>query len=189
MGLVETSVGLIPAAGGCKELLRRWTSGLPSDADPLPYLKEAFETIALAKVSSSAAEALDRRLLRPGDPVTMNRDRLLEDARQTALAMARLDYHPDPSPPQVWAAGRSGFAALKLGIHLTKQAGYISAHDARIGTHLAYVLSGGDLAEPALVPESYLLGLEREAFLSLCGEPKTQERMDSILKTGKPLRN
>jgi 3-hydroxyacyl-CoA dehydrogenase len=189
LGLVETGVGLIPAAGGCKELLRRWTTRLPADADPLPYLKEAFETIALAKVSSSAAEALERRMLRADDAVTMNRDRLLEDARQTALGMARLGYQPDPTPPQIWALGRAGLAGLKLGIHLMKQAGHISAHDAKIGGRLAYVLCGGEVTEPALVPESYLLDLEREAFLSLCGEPQTQERMEYILKTGKPLRN
>jgi 3-hydroxyacyl-CoA dehydrogenase len=189
MGLVETGVGLIPAGGGCKEMVRRWTAHLPKDGDPLPYLKEAFETIALAKVSSSAPEALDRRLLRAEDRITMNRDRLLEEARQTALGMVRLGYQPDPLPPQVWAAGRSGLASLKLGIHLMKQAAYITDYDARIAGRLAYVLCGGDLTEPCQVPESYLLDLEREAFLSLCGEAKTQERMEYILKTGKPLRN
>jgi 3-hydroxyacyl-CoA dehydrogenase len=189
MGLVELGAGLIPAAGGCKEMLRRWTSGIPADADPQPYLKEAFETIALAKVSSSAAEALERRLLREADPVTMNRDRLLEDARLTALAMAQLGYQPDPDPPRIPVTGRAGLAALQLGIYLTRQAGYISDYDARLAGKLAYVLCGGSLPEPTTVSEDYLLALEQETFLSLCGEPKTQERLEHLLKTGKPLRN
>jgi len=189
MGLVEVAVGLIPAAGGTKEMLLRWTSAIPPDADPMPFLKEAFETISMARVSSSAMEALEWRFLRAEDPVTMNRDRLIEDARQTALTMAKLGYRPPHTAPLVPVTGRAGFAALKLSLYLMKQARFISEYDARIGERLAYVMAGGDVAGPTSVAESYLLELEREAFLALCGEPKTQERMEHMLKNGKPLRN
>jgi 3-hydroxyacyl-CoA dehydrogenase len=127
--------------------------------------------------------------LRLEDPVTMNRDRLLEDARQTALAMARSGHRPDPAPLGVPVLGRAGLASLRLALYLMRTARYITDYDRRIGERLAWVLAGGDLPEPAMVPESYLLELEREAFLSLCGEPKTQERMEYMLKNGKPLRN
>ena len=140
-------------------------------------------------VSSSAAEAREFRFLSPGDPVTMNRDRLIEDARQTTLAMARAGYTPGPPPSRIPVAGRAGLAALRLALYLMRTAGYISDYDRQIGERLAYVLSGGDLPEPTSLPEAYLLELEREAFLSLCGEPKTQERMEYMLKFGKPLRN
>ena len=189
MGLVETGAGLIPAAGGTKEMLARGTASSPPGRDPLPCARQAFETIAMARVSSSAAEALELGFLRPDDRVTMNRARLIEDARQAALELAQAGYDPPPPPALIPVAGRAGLASLKLGIHLMKQGRYISAYDARVGERLAYVLAGGDLAEPASVPESYLLELEGEAFLSLCGEPKTQERMEHLLKTGRPLRN
>ncbi|MBI3667058.1 MAG: 3-hydroxyacyl-CoA dehydrogenase/enoyl-CoA hydratase family protein [Acidobacteria bacterium] len=188
MGQVETGVGLIPAAGGTKEMLLRWTAGLSPETDRLPSLKQAFETIALAKVSSSAVEAANLRYLRPDDPITMNRNRLLEDARQTALAMSSTGYVPPPPLP-VPVAGRAGLADLKVGIYLMRQANYITDYDAKIAGRLAYVLSGGDLPTPAAASESYLLDLEREAFLGLCGEPKTQERMEYMLKNGRPLRN
>ena len=189
IGLVEVSVGLIPGAGGCKEMVCRWMADVPPDGDPTPYLKEAFETIAMAKVSASAAEAHQRRFLRDDDPITMNRDRLLEDARQTALALARTGYHPDPTPPEIRVLGRAGLVSLRLALYLMRTARYITDYDRKIGERLAYILSGGDLPEPATVPESYLLELEREAFLSLCGEPQTQARIESMLQTGKPLRN
>ena len=189
MGQVETSVGLIPAAGGTKELLLRYTGSVPADADPADHLKDAFQLIAMAKVSSSAAEALEWRLLRPEDPVTMNRDRLIEDARQTALALAATGYVAPPVPPMIPVLGRAGLASLKLSIYMMKQAGYATEYDAHVAGKLAYVLAGGDLPQPMPVPESYMLELEREAFLSLCGEAKTQERMEYMLKTGKPLRN
>ncbi len=189
LGMIETGVGLIPAAGGCKELLLRWMRVLPPDSDPTPYLKEVFETIAMAKVSSSAAEAVEWRLLRPEDPVTMNRDRLLEDARQTALAMVRGGWQADPAPPRIPVLGRAGLASLRLAAYLMHTAGYITDHEKVIAERLAYVLAGGDLPEPVTVAESYLLELEREAFLSLCGEPKTQARIEALLATGRPLRN
>ncbi|HZS50014.1 MAG TPA: 3-hydroxyacyl-CoA dehydrogenase NAD-binding domain-containing protein [Bryobacterales bacterium] len=189
MGQVETAVGLIPAAGGAKELLWRWMGTIPADADPTPYLKEVFELIAMAKVSSSAAEAAEWRLLRSEDPVTMNRDRLIEDARQTALAMAQAGYAAPAAPAMIPVMGRAGLAYLKMSIYLARRAGYATEYDGHVATKLAYVLSGGDLAQPMSVPESYLLDLERQTFLSLCGEAKTQERVEYMLRTGKPLRN
>ncbi len=189
MGLPEVAVGLIPAAGGTKEMLARWAGPAAANPDPLPYLKEVFEILGMAKVSGSAAEALDLRYLGPDDAVTMNRDRLLEDARQTALAMARAGYSPPPGPHLIPVAGRPGRASLQLSLYMMRTAGYISAYDAQVGERLAYVLTGGDLSAPDLVPEAYLLELERESFLSLCGEPKTQDRMEHMLKTGRPLRN
>jgi 3-hydroxyacyl-CoA dehydrogenase len=189
MGLTQLSAGLIPAAGGCKEMLLRWMRGVPPDGDPLPYLKGAFETIAGAKVSSSAAEAAEWRYLRRDDPVTMNRDRLIADARQTALAIAREGFAAPPMPPMVPITGRAGLAALKLSIYLMRQAQFITDYDACVAERLAYVLAGGDLPEPVSVTEGYLLDLACEAFLSLCGEPKTQERMEALLRNGRPLRN
>ncbi len=189
IGLPEAGVGLIPGAGGTKEMLARWMSSAPAEGDPLPYLKPAFEIIAMGKVSSCAAEAVAWRYLDQNDPLTMNSQRLIEDARQTALAMARAGYAPPVASPLIPVMGRGGFASLKLILHLMKEAHYISEYDAKVGEKLAYVLSGGELTAPATVPERYLLELEREAFLSLCGEPKTQERMEHMLRTGKPLRN
>jgi len=189
MGQVETAVGLIPAAGGSKELLLRHMAEVPAEADATPHLKDVFELIAMAKVSSSAAEALDWHLLRPEDRFTMNRDRLIEDARETALSLAATGYAPPPVPPTVPVLGRAGLAALKLSIYMMKRAGYATEYDGYVAGKLAYVLAGGDLPQPVNVPECYMLELEREAFLSLCGEDKTQERMEHMLKTGKPLRN
>jgi 3-hydroxyacyl-CoA dehydrogenase len=188
MGLVEVGAGLIPAAGGCTELLRRHTSGLSPQQDLTPATREAFETIGMAKVSNSAAEARERRFLQATDRITMNRDRLIADARHTALALVSAGYEPEP-PADVLVGGEVVRAALELDLYLTHEAGWISGYDLEIGRKLANVLSGGPLSQPAWVSEDYLLGLEREAFLSLCGEEKTQQRMEHILKTGKPLRN
>jgi len=188
IGLVEAGAGLIPAAGGCKELLRRNTAGLTPADDLIAPTRAAFEKIGMAKVANSAAEAREWRFLRPVDGVTMNRERLLADAKKTALALAGADYRP-PAATEVLAGGRAALAAMKLDLYLMQEAAYISAHDAHIGRKLAETLSGGDLTQPAFVSEEYLLGLEKEAFLSLCGEEKTQQRMDHLLKTGKPLRN
>ena len=182
IGLSQTAVGLVPSAGGTKEMLARSMAAVPPGGDPIPYLKQAFETIAMAKVSQSAAEALEWRYLRPDDPVTMNRDRLLADARQTARALAQTGYAPPRIPPLIPVTGRAGLAALKVGIYLMQKAGYITEYDAHVGRRLAHVLAGSELANPAAVPESYLLELECEAFLSLCGEPRTQERMEKKLR-------
>ena len=189
MGQVETGAGLIPAGCGTKELLARFTDRAPAGGDPLPYVRQAFELIGFGKVSTSAGDARRLGLLRDTDAVTMNRERLLADAKAAALELARAGYQP-PAPRNDIPAGGAGVrAALDLGVHLAWRGGYVSDHDALIGRTLSRILAGGDLPHAAAVSEQRLLDLEREAFLSLCGEPKTQERMAHVLKTGKPLRN
>lgn len=177
MGLVEVGVGLIPGAGGCKELIARLK-------DP----RKAFELIGYAKVSGSAAEAKTMGLLDKGAGITMNPDRLIADAKALALGIAK-SYIPGAPRHDIKVAGAPGKALLKMGAWMARQGGYISDHDALIGEKLAHVLCGGDLTSEQTVSEQYLLDLEREAFLSLCGTPKTQERIAHMLKTGKPLRN
>ena len=190
IGLVEVGVGLIPAGGGTKEMLARameateWTE----HTDPLPGVQRVFETIGFAKVGTSAAQARALGYLRDGDGITMNRDRLLADAKAQALAMAQ-SYRPAQPRTAIRVGGERVLAALKLGVHLAWRAGRISDHDALIGRALARVLAGGELAHPSTLTEQQLLDLEREAFLSLCGERKTLERIAYTLKTGKPLRN
>jgi 3-hydroxyacyl-CoA dehydrogenase len=177
LGLVEVGVGVIPGGGGCKELLLR-----TGDA------KKAFELIGFAKVSTSAEDARAMGLLRPIDEVSMNAERLIADAKSLALQLA--PHYVAPAPrTNIPVTGEAGLALLKLGIYMARQGGYISDYDAIIGEKLATVLSGGRLTGEQKVSEQYLLDLEREAFLSLCGQPKTQERMQHMLKTGKPLRN
>ena len=190
MGQVEVGAGLIPAGCGTKELLARFTAGVPAGAaDPLPYVQQAFELIGFGKVSTSAADARRLGLLRDTDAVTMNRERLLTDAKATALDMARAGYQP-PAPRHDIPVGGAGIrAALDLGVHIAWRGGHISDYDAHLGRTLSRILAGGDLPHATTVSEQRLLDLEREAFLSLCGEPKTQERMAHVLKTGKPLRN
>ncbi len=177
MGLVEVGVGVIPAGGGCKELIARGGD-----------LKTVFETIGFAKVSASAANAREIGLLRASDGISMNPERLIADAKAKALAM-RASYAPGAPREDVTVAGEAGFALLKMGVFLAREGGYISEYDAVIGEKLAYILSGGKLTGEQKVSEQYLLDLERETFLSLCGNGKTQERMQHMLKTGKPLRN
>src|SRR5207237_3176125 len=159
------------------------------DADPFPFIKRAFETIALAKVSTPAAEASGLQFLSDDDTVSMNSDRLIADAKQEVLALARAGYVAPRPRTDILALGLPALATLKLGIHQMKRAGYISDHDALIGEKLARILTGGDLNHQTRVSEQYLLDLEREAFLSLAGTRKTQERLAAMLKTGKPLRN
>jgi 3-hydroxyacyl-CoA dehydrogenase len=187
IGLVEVGVGLIPAGGGTKEMLARATADLPAGAEPLPFIQRAFETIGFGTVSTSGPDARRLGFLRPADGITMNRDRLLADAKAVALSMVP-NYMP-PQARQIPAGGPSVLAALKLGVHLAWRAGRISDHDALIGRKLAWMLAGGNLPAAGLLSESQVLDLEREAFLSLCGERKTQERIAHTLKTGKPLRN
>jgi 3-hydroxyacyl-CoA dehydrogenase len=190
IGLVETGVGLIPAGGGTKELLARTMADLPrADADLLPYVQRVFETIGFAKVSTSAPEARTLGLLREVDRVTMNRDHLIADAKAVALERAAEGYQPAPPRTAIPVGGEGVLAALKLGIHLAWRAGRISDHDAVVGRALARVLAGGTAPHPTNVSEQQLLDLEREAFLKLCGERKTLERIQYTLKTGKPLRN
>lgn len=188
MGLVEVGVGLIPAGGGTKEMLARAMESIPVSADAGPQVQRVFETIAFAKVSASAPDARRLGYLRDADGITMNRERLLADAKAQALQLV-----PGYAPPRPRAAVRVGgegmFATLKLGVHLAWRAGRISEHDALIGRKLAWILAGGNLDRAATLSEQQLLDLEREAFLSLCGERKTLERIGHTLKTGKPLRN
>jgi len=177
MGLVETGVGLIPAGGGSKEMLLRGGD-----------LKTLFERIGSAKVSASAAHARDLGLLRPQDGISMNGERLIGDAKAAALDLVPT-YAPGIPRQDIPVAGEGGFAMLKMGLLLAREAGQITDYDVVVGEKLAYVLSGGRLSGEQRVPEQYLLNLEREAFLSLCGQAKTQERIAHMLKTGKPLRN
>jgi 3-hydroxyacyl-CoA dehydrogenase len=186
IGLVEVGVGIIPAGGGTKEMLLRATAG--STGDLLPPVQRVFETIGFGKVSTSAADARRLGILRDVDRVTMNRERLLADAKTYALARAT-DY-VRPQPPSAIRVGGAGLlAALKLGVHLAWRAGRISDHDALIGRKLAWILAGGDAPHETTLTEQQLLDLEREAFLSLCGERRTQERIAHTLQTGKLLRN
>jgi 3-hydroxyacyl-CoA dehydrogenase len=186
-GLVETGVGLVPAGGGCKELLLRAREVEPAQG-PFPPVRRAFETIAYATVSTSAAEARRLGYLRKTDGVTLDREKLLYDAKADAIALAEGGYTP-PVPATIRLPGEGGRLALEQQIEVLRQAGKISAHDAVVAARLAYVLTGGDCSPLDDVGEQRLLDLEREAFLSLCGMPKTLERMQYTLTTGKPLRN
>jgi 3-hydroxyacyl-CoA dehydrogenase len=189
MGLVEAGVGLIPAGGGTKEMLQRATRpAIASRADLLPLVQTAFETIAFAKVSTSAAHAMQLGYLDDTDAITMNRERLIADAKACALERVRAGYQR-PQASRIPVGGESLEAALKLGVHLAWRAGRITDHDALIGRTLAHIVAGGSLPHPTTVSEQDVLDLEREAFLTLCGERKTLERIQHTLKTGKPLRN
>ena len=188
IGLVEVGVGLIPAGGGTKEMLARAMEGAAPSADPLPLVQRVFETIGFAKVSTSGSDAKRLGYLRDADGITMNRDHLKRDAK--AIALGRVPAYVRPQPrTAIRVGGRSLFATLKLGVHLAWRGGRISDHDALIGRKLAWILAGGDLPHAGALTEQQVLDLEREAFLSLCGERKTQERIAHTLKTGKPLRN
>jgi 3-hydroxyacyl-CoA dehydrogenase len=192
MGLVEFGVGLVPAGGGAKEMLIRAMDAVPPDpeADPFLYLKEVFLNIGMAKVSTSAEEARKLRYLFPRDSISMNRDRQIADAKQVALDLVKLGYRPAKPRDDILALGQAAFTKMKLGLHLMRRAEYISDYDVAVATHLARILSGGgEFTSPQRVSEQYVLDLEREAFVSLCGEKKTQERMQYMLKKGKPLRN
>ena len=190
MGLVEVGVGLIPAGGGTKEMLVRAMAELPGPgSDPLPYVQRAFETVALAKVSASGPDAVGLGYLASTDAFTMNRERLMADAKAKALERVREGYHKPAPRTAIPVGGESVSAALKLGVHLAWRAGRASDHDKAIGRRLAHIFGGGALPHSTTVTEQHLLDLEREAFLSLLGERKTLERIRHTLKTGKPLRN
>ncbi len=207
IGLVEAGVGLIPGGGGTKEMLIRaneHASGTgfslspspESDLDLFHALKPVFEAIAMAKVGTSAEECRDLGYLRREDGVSMNRDRLVADAKEAALSLVRGGYKPlaatwqeGAQTTQIKVLGEQFLTGAKLAIHMLLRGGYASEYDAHVGRKLATILAGGPLTSPQLVSEQYVLDLEREAFVSLCGEKKTQERIAHTLKTGKPLRN
>ena len=203
IGLVETGIGLIPGGGGTKEMLLRAVDSAAALAPPDPKdppsrfaqsaemnaaLKRTLEIIAMAKVSTSAAEARGLGLLLPADGITLNRERLLLDAKEQAIALAEGGYAA-PQPRTIPAPGTASLAALNTGVFLMGEAGFASEHDMKVARWVAYILCGGKVTAGSMVSEQYLLDLEREAFLSLCGERKTQERIAYTLKTGKPLRN
>ncbi|MET0624787.1 MAG: 3-hydroxyacyl-CoA dehydrogenase/enoyl-CoA hydratase family protein [Pyrinomonadaceae bacterium] len=193
MGLVEVGVGLIPGAGGCKELVRRVVSPpmrAAAGADPVPFLQQALQTIAMAKVSTSAAEARTLGYLGEGDLIVMNRDHQLAEAKRLVLELAGAGYAPPArGAKSCYAAGRDALAALRAGLYIMQQGGYMSEYDLHVSRKVAWVLCGGGISSAQWVDEQYFLDLEREAFLSLCVEPKTLERITHMLSTGKPLRN
>jgi 3-hydroxyacyl-CoA dehydrogenase len=177
IGLVEVGVGLIPAGGGCKEMLARSRD-----------VKKIFEQIGFAKVSTSAAEAKAFRYMRDSDAISMNPERLIDDAKRLALSLAP-GYAPGTPRTDIAVSGEEGYALMKMGVWMAREGGYISDYDAVLGEKLAHILSGGRLTGTPQVSEQYLLDLEREAFLNLCGRRETQQRIQHMLKTGKPLRN
>src|SRR5881275_1466373 len=197
MGLVEVGVGLLPGGGGCKEMLLRAldsaaeirSAGRAESVELMEALKRAFEIVAMAKVSTSVAEARGYGFLSDGDQVTMNRERVLTDAKARALELVRTGYEPPVPRSDIPAPGENILAALKLGVHLMRQGEYITEYEGKLGTKIAEVLCGGNVTSGTPISEQYFLDLEREAFKSLCGERKTQERIQYTLKTGKTLRN
>jgi 3-hydroxyacyl-CoA dehydrogenase len=196
-GLVEVGVGLLPGGGGCKEMLLRALDSATSirpdgrgeSVELLEAMKKAFETIAMAKVATSAHEARGLGFLSDSDNITMNRERVLSDAKARALALARSSYEAPVMRSDLPAPGENILATLKLGVYMMRQGDYISDHEVKIGNKVAEVLCGGNVTPGTPVSEQYILDLEREAFKSLCGEKKTQERIQYTLKTGKTLRN
>lgn len=182
IGLVEVGAGLIPAGGGVTEMLRRAASGGPS------RVRDVFQNIGLAKVSSSAEDARNLMYLRSEDGITMNPDRLIHDAKAVVLSLAATGYRP-PARAELPVFGKPLSAEMDLGVHLMRKGGHITDYEAQIAKKLANVLCGGDATRQSTAPEQYFLDLEREAFKSLCGEPKTLARIEHLLKKGKPLRN
>src|ERR1700722_7847427 len=196
-GLVEVGVGLLPGGGGCKEMTLRAIDsagsispgGRGESVELMEAMKKAFETIATAKVATSAHEARALGFLSSSDNITMNRERVLADAKARALELVRGGYEPPPPRTDIPAPGENILAALKLGVHLMRQGEYITEYEVKLATKIAEVLCGGNVTAGTPVTEQYILDLEREGFKSLCGEKKTQERIQYTLKTGKTLRN
>ncbi len=190
IGMVELGAGVIPAGGGTKEMIRRVVNPAMRvpNVEVLPLLMKVFDQIGMAKVAASAEEARQMNILAPTDRIVLNRDHLLTEAKREVLHMAASGYHP-PAPELLYAAGRDMLGNLLVGAWAFKEGKYITAYEEVIAKKLAYVMTGGDLTRPTWVSEQYFLDLEREAFLSLCGEEKTHERMFALLQTGKPLRN
>ncbi len=191
MGLVEVSVGIVPGAGGCKELVRRIVSPAmrgPNN-DPVPFLQQVLQTIAMAKVSTSGEEARSFGFLNSNDHIVMNREHQLAEAKKLALELAVEGYSAPQRTKSCYAAGRDALAALRAGLFVMQQGEFMSEYDLKVTNKVAYILCGGDLSSPQWVDEQHFLDLEREAFVELCGEAKTQERISYMLETGKPLRN
>jgi len=189
MGLVEIGVGLLPAGGGTKELaIRAVRAAEAGDADPSPFVFKAFSTIAMGKVSTSAAEAAQLGFLRQGDAITLGADRLIHDAKQKVIALA-VNYRPSAPAQDIRAPGRSMAASLGSQLWNMRMGGFITEYEEKLGRTIAGVITGGDVAAGTVVTEQWFLDLEREAFLQLCGEKKTIERIQHMLKKGKPLRN
>ncbi len=196
-GLVEVGVGLLPGGGGCKEMLLRAVDqagsirpgGRGESVELMEAVKKVFEIIATGKVATSACEARGLGFLRESDNITMNRERVLADAKARALELVRGGYEPPPPRADIPAPGENVLAALRLGVHIMRQGDFITDHEVKIATKVAEVLCGGNVTSGTPVSEQYVLDLEREAFKSLCGERKTQERIQYTLKTGKTLRN
>jgi 3-hydroxyacyl-CoA dehydrogenase len=200
-GLVEVGVGLLPGGGGCKEMLLRAVDSaaasrgkasgeaLAGSVEMMEAMKKAFETIATAKVATSAHEARELGFLSDADRITMNRERVLSDAKARALELARAGYEPPLPRTDIPAPGENLFAALRMGVHLMRQGEFITDYEVKLGGKIAEVLCGGNITPGTPVSEQYILDLEREGFKSLCGEKKTQERIQYTLKTGKTLRN
>jgi len=199
MGLVEGGVGLVPAGGGTKEMILRATDWVPASVpsavpgggrpDLIPYVARAFQTVATASVSTSARDAQSIGFMSPYDKITMNPDHLLHEAKQSVLSLVREGYRPPRRRNDIRIVGRTGRAILELMVFLMHDAGYITDTDAHVARRLAYVMTGGNLEQNTLVTEQYLLDLEREAFLSLASEEKTQARLKHMIETGRPLRN
>jgi 3-hydroxyacyl-CoA dehydrogenase len=197
IGLVEVGVGLLPGGGGCKEMTLRAVDtaesirpgGRGESVELMEAMKKTFETVATAKVATSAEEARGFGFISRSDDISMNRERVLSDAKAKALEMVRAGYEPPVMRTDIPAPGENVLAALKMGAHLMRQGEYITEYEVKLATKIAEVLCGGNVTPGTPVSEQYLLDLEREAFKSLCGEKKTQERIQYTLKTGKTLRN
>ena len=190
IGLVEVGVGLIPGGGGTKEFALRASDAIQHNEPETIPLQNRFITIGTAKVSTSAVEAYELGILRQGiDEITMNQSRRIAEAKQSVIDLYDRGYVQPVQRTDITVLGRQGLGMLYAGINGMYRGNYISDYDVKIAKKLAYVMCGGDLSETTLVSEQYLLNLEREAFLSLCGEKKTLERLQSVLKTGKPVRN
>jgi len=190
VGCVEVGVGLIPAGGGCMEMAARAAARASDDPqfDILSLVRGPFLALATARVSTSAEEGRDLAYLRQGDSTSMARETLIADAKQVALGLARAGHRPPP-PRRIRVIGEGGQATLKQALINLQGAHQITPHDVVVSGHLAHVLSGGAVPAGAAVSEQHMLDLEREAFLSLCGEPKTRDRIQHMLEKSKPLRN
>ncbi|NVO31422.1 3-hydroxyacyl-CoA dehydrogenase/enoyl-CoA hydratase family protein [Hymenobacter lapidiphilus] len=189
MGLVEFGVGLIPAGGGTKEMTLRTALKYEEGEPEYNLLRNTFMTVSTAKVSTSAAEAFDLGFMRPGDEIVVNSNRVIAQAKSAAIELADAGYTQPVQKTNIKVHGKGALGMFMTGVHAMRQGNYISDHDMKIANKLAFIMCGGDLSAPTEVSEQYLLDLEREAFLSLTGERKTLERIQSILTTGKPLRN